>query len=162
MNTGDLSLKRKQISQNKKLEGKPNKKVKVELPKINVDDVENSQGNTKVKKKTKMTKKCGTKSIKIVQQKLKVSVKSEQCLSKTNESESKRSKGKKKSKREKRGLKSSNIGEKPNVSVKSEKCSKISKSNLVKSENKPISSERKQGGNIRRLEGKLKVKQEKV
>ena len=61
-------------------------------------------------------------------------------MSKTNEGDSKRSKGKKKSKREKGG-----IGEKPNVSDKSEKCSKISKSKVVKSENKPISSERKLG-----------------
>ena len=62
-------------------------------------------------------------------------------------------------------MKSSKVGEKPNVPVKSEKCSKISKSSkskVVKSKNKPISSERNQVKNMKRFEGKLKVKKEKV
>ena len=136
-------VKRKQRSQNNKLEGKPKKRAKVELPKIDVDHVVNYQESEKVKKKKKTKKNKGaTKSIKIVQQKSTVSVKSEMRVSKTNEGDlnSKKSKAKKKSKKKKGVMKSSKIDEKPNVPVKSEKDDKISKSNVVvKSENKPIS-----------------------
>jgi hypothetical protein len=109
VNTGDLSLKRKRRSQNKKLDGKPKKRVNVELPKINADHVVNYQESKKEKKKTKRNK-GGTKSIKIVQQKSKVSVKSETHMSKTDAGEliiSKKSKAKKKSKKKKAGMKSS-------------------------------------------------------
>merc|ERR1719318_1204197 len=65
------------------------------------------------------------------QQKTKDSVKSEQCMSRTNED--KKSNQKRKSKRNKGEMKNSKVCEKLDVPVKSEKCSKISKSNVVKS-----------------------------
>jgi len=145
VNTEDLSLKRGKRSQNNKLEGNL-KRVKIEMPKTNVDDVENTQGGRKVKKKTKRNKVAKSSD----QQKTKDSVKSEQCMSRTNED--KKSNQKKKSKRNKGEMKNSKVGEKLDVPVKSEKCSKISKSN-VKSENKPFSSERKR---------RKDMKQEKV
>jgi len=75
---------------------------------------------------------------------------------------SKRNKETKKSKRKKGKMSNSKVGVKPNGPAKSEKCRKISKSHVVKSEKNPIPTDRKHIKLKKRVEGKVKVKQEKV
>jgi len=136
MNTEGLPLKRGKSPQNKE---KNTKRLRIELRKTDLNNIENSQESKTRKKKSSKSKRNKGLAKSSRQQKTEVSVTSEQFLSKTNEGavvNSKRSKQKKKSKRNKGETKSSKVAEKPCVPVKSEKCTKFSKLK-VKSERKP-------------------------